>query len=163
MATTCLLCSFISKTNASMTTADRAVLAIQLYTLSQGLRATAREGLADWKVGSGYHLRFIDQCNREIVFDLSLSDGVNLSVHARTAEGEDFSHAVLFLKQLEGLDLDKFWVMMLEKIFPRYKRVLLETLEVAGSIALISEGCSDRPCCLLAEGHRVSQEETEAY
>jgi hypothetical protein len=146
-----------------MTTADRAVLAIQLYSLSQGLQANAREGLADWKVGSGYHLRFIDQCDREIEFDFTLSDGVNLSVHARTAEGDDFSHAVLFLKQLEGLDLDKFWIRMLEKVFPRYKKVILETLEVAGSIALISEGCSEMLCCLLAEEHRIVQEETEAY
>mmetsp|Transcript_1677 Transcript_1677/g.3594 ORF Transcript_1677/g.3594 Transcript_1677/m.3594 type:complete len:166 (-) Transcript_1677:338-835(-) len=157
MADICLLKGFLAKVAVDTPSADKAVHAINLYNISQGLTPNQS---ASFVHSANYRLSYTDVKNRAFVLDLTLSDGVNLSVHARTQESDDLVHVVLFLKQLEGASVEMFWDKMQEKIFPRLKTFILQPLEEAGLISL--RGDCFVKCKFAAEEFQVAINESDS-
>lgn len=163
MAGVCIRESFLAKVSDAMTTVDRAVLAIHLHNIAQGLMPTEHELLDVLKFSSGYCLEYRDRSNKAVVLCLTLSDGVNLSVHARTSESDDLEHVVLFLKTLSGLSLDDFCNEMQDKVLPRLSKFMLTPLEESGHISLRQANFSDTQCSMSAEAHLSTTTEAGSY
>lgn len=162
MAENKIFLDICARLTESMSTVDRAVVGIHLYCISRGLLPASKTWIADWKHLTGYRILFKDLRNRDVEFDLTLSDRVNLSVHARTPTSDDLQHVVLHLKQLNGLPANDFCDKLKEQILPRFHKFILEPLETSGHLALHFPSFDDA-FCRLAEGSYAATSSPENY